>query len=61
MTTLLTTIVLVFLLCHSTKVVTNCYEAYLVIYYGDLLYWPPWAEVLREEFRNISSAVYWTF
>ena len=56
MSALLTTIVLVFLLCHSTKVVTNCYEAYQVIYYGDLLYWPPWAEVLSR-FNHLMLAV----
>ena len=56
MSALLTAIVLVFLLCHSTKVVTNCYEAYQVIYNGDLLYWPPWAEVLSR-FNHLMLAV----
>ena len=46
MATLLSSIVLVFLCCHSTKLVTNTYEAYQMIYYGQLVDWPPWAEVL---------------
>ena len=46
MATLLSSIVVVFLCCHSTKLVTNTYEAYQMIYYGELLVWPPWAEVL---------------
>jgi len=46
MATLLTSIVVVFLCCHSTKLVTNTYEAYQMIYYGELVIWPPWAEVL---------------
>ena len=46
MTHLLSSIVLVFLLCHSTKVVTNTYEAYQMIYFGELVAWPPWAELM---------------
>ena len=46
MATLLTSIVVVFLCCHSTKLVTNTYEAYQMICYGELVIWPPWAEVL---------------
>ena len=46
MATLLSSIVVVFLCCHSTKLVTNTYEAYQMIYYGQLLTWPPWAEIL---------------
>ena len=46
MATLLSSIVVVFLCCHSTKLVTNTYEAYQMVYYGELMVWPPWAEVL---------------
>ena len=46
MATLLTSIVVVFICCHSTKLVTNTYEAYQMIYYGKLVIWPPWAEIL---------------
>ena len=46
MATLLSFIVVVFLCCHSTKLVTNTYEAYQMVYYGELIVWPPWAEVL---------------
>ena len=46
MATLLSSIVVVFLCCHSTKLVTNTYEAYQMVYYGELMIWPPWAEVL---------------
>ena len=46
MATLLSSIVLVFLCCHSTKLVTSTYEAYQMIYYKELVMWPPWAEVL---------------
>ena len=46
MATLLSSIVVVFLCCHSTKLVTNTYEAYQMIYYGELVIWPPWAEIL---------------
>ena len=46
MATLLSSIVVVFLCCHSTKLVTNTYEAYQMVYYGELKFWPPWAEVL---------------
>ena len=46
MATLLSSIVVVFLFCHSTKLVTNTFEAYQMISYGQLVDWPPWAEVL---------------
>ena len=46
MATLLSSIVVVFLSCNSTKLVTNTYEAYQMVYYGELMIWPPWAEVL---------------
>ena len=46
MATLLSSIVLVFLFCHSTKLVTSTYEAYQMIYYKELVMWPAWAEVL---------------
>ena len=46
MATLLSSIVVVFLCCHSTKLVTNTYEAYQMVYYGELTFWPPWADVL---------------
>jgi hypothetical protein len=46
MATLLSSIVLVFLCCHSTKLVTSTYEAYQMICYKKLVFWPPWAEVL---------------
>ena len=46
MATLLSSIVVVFLCCHSTKLVTNTFEAYQMIYYWLLVVWPPWAEVL---------------
>ena len=36
------------ILCFISKVLANTYEAYQVLYYGELLYWPPWAEVLSK-------------
>lgn len=48
MAALLSGIVVVFILCHSTKIFANTYEAYQVLYYGELLHWPPWAEVLSK-------------
>ena len=48
MATLLSSIVVVFLCCHSTKLVTNTYEAYQMMYYGELVDWPPWAEILSK-------------
>ena len=56
MTTLLTSILVVFLLCHSTKMMTNMYEAWQVLYLGRLMYWPPWAEVLSR-FNHLMLAV----
>ena len=46
MAALLSAIVVVFLLCHSSKLITSGYEAYQMVYYGHLIYWPAWAEVL---------------
>ena len=48
MATLLSSIVVVFLCCHYTKLVTNTYKAYQMIYYGQLVDWPPWAEILSK-------------
>ena len=30
------------------QIFANTYEAYQVLYYGELLHWPPWAEVLSK-------------
>lgn len=46
MAALLSGIVVVFICCHSTKLVTNSYEAYQMLLYGQLLEWPLWAEIL---------------
>jgi len=46
MATLLFSIGFVFVICHSTKLVTNGYEAYQMVAFGELADWPPWAEVL---------------
>ena len=46
MAALLFGIVIVFFLCHSTKLITSTFEAYQMVYYGQLMRWPPWAEVL---------------
>ena len=46
MAALLSSIVVVFLCCHSTKLITNTYEAYQMLFYGQLKSWPPWAEIL---------------
>ena len=48
MATLLTSIVVMFLFCHSTKLVTNTCEAYQMIRYGRLVNWPDWADVLSK-------------
>ena len=48
MATLLSAIVLVFLFSHSTKLLTNFYEGYQVLNYGELRYWPPWASLLSK-------------
>ena len=56
MATLLTSIVLVFLLCHSTKMMTNMYEAWQVLYLGRLMYWPVWAGLLSR-FNHLMLAV----
>ena len=46
MAALLFSIVVVFICCHSIKLVTNSYEAYQMLSHGQLLVWPPWAEIL---------------
>ena len=46
MAALLSSIVIVFLFCHSSKLITNIYEAYQIVTYGQLMFWPPWAELL---------------
>ena len=48
MATLLSSIVVVFLFCHSTKLITNSFEAYQMIYYGQLMDWPLWADVISK-------------
>ena len=48
MATLLSAIVIVFLICHSTKLVTNFYEGYQMLSYGKLKFWPLWAAVLSK-------------
>ena len=48
MVALLSSIVIVFLLCHSTKLITNIYEAYQMIRYGRLIAWPLWADILSK-------------
>ena len=48
MAALLSSIVIVFLLCHSTKLITNVYEAYQMISYGKLIAWPLWADLLSK-------------
>ena len=48
MAALLSSIVIVFLLCHSTKLITNVYEAYQMIRYGELIAWPQWADLLSK-------------
>ena len=48
MAALLSSIVIVFLLCHSTKLITNVYEAYQMIRYGELIAWPRWADLLSK-------------
>ena len=72
MATLLFSIGLVFVFCHTTKLVislikvfsfhwhlqhhcyqvTNGYEAYQMIAFGELVHWPPWAEVLSRFQQN---------
>ena len=46
MAALLSSIILVFLLCHTTKLITSGYEAYQMINHGKLIIWPQWAEIL---------------
>ena len=45
---LLTGIVLMFLFCHFTKLITNIYEAYQMLKYGELRFWPEWADFLSK-------------
>ena len=45
---LLTGIVLMFLFCHFTKLITNIYEAYQMLKYGELRFWPQWADLLSK-------------
>merc|ERR1711892_431904 len=48
MATLLSSIVVVFLFCHSIKLITNSFEAYQMIYYGQLMDLPLWADVISK-------------
>jgi len=46
MARLLMAIVVVFLCCHSTKIITNCYEAFQFVTYGYLGPPPFWVDIL---------------
>jgi len=46
MAALLFCIVAVFFLCHSTKIITNVYEAVQMVQYGTMNEWSAWANVM---------------
>jgi len=46
MVALLFSIVIIFLLCHSTRLGLNIYEAVQMLQYGTIQHWPGWADNL---------------